>query len=407
MTDFRYEALARDGTLVRGQLVASTLADANGTLAQRGLTPVQVAPASLLTHWRARLQQPVFAAGSFRRTDTLPLLQSLSSLLTAGLTIDRALAVTAKVQQRGSMASASERLLTHLREGRSVAVALETELPQLPPFVIPMVRAGEAGGRLPAVLQELTGYLERTQQLRRRLGSALIYPAVLAVMVLVTLFVVVGVVLPRFEQLFLESRAALPAATSIMLGVGRWLSRHGWWIPVGMVMAAIGVWALRQRPSVRAWMDQRMLGLPIFGVAVANLEVGRALSTLATLLRSGLTLQRSLPISRAVLRNTALLGAFDRIERGVREGRPLSRLFGAERDMHPLAAHLTQVGEETGRLDAMLREVGDTLTREGEQRLERVVAIVIPGLTILMGLVVAAMVSAVLVGVLSVNDLAI
>jgi general secretion pathway protein F len=248
--------------------------------------------------------------------------------------------------------------------------------------------------------------LKRQQQIRQRVTSALVYPAILVSVVLLTLIVLLAFVLPRFEQLFVESDAPLPFATRAVLAVGRFVADYGVYLAI---VAATGVlfgvrwlrssagklalhrWALHARP---------LLGLP------ATIDTARLLRTLSTLLGNGLPLPSALKVARGTLGNLALRSALDEVTRNVKAGERLHVALAARKEFPPVAAQLARVGEETGKLDELLLSAAEYLEDSSSALLDRLLTLLVPALTVGMGLMVAALIGSVLVGLLSVNDLA-
>jgi len=325
-------------------------------------------------------------------------------LLDAGLPLDRALQATLDLGSRQS-GWRVDRAIERVRGGATLAHAL-TAVEGFPEFYVGMIEAGEASGNLPAVLNNLTDYLESMARLRESLTSALIYPALVAVTCLGSLAIFVGFVLPQFEGILREAGVAVPLGVSILLGstqfVGNW-----WWL---LLILAAALWLLWRRqikqPETRRAVHRLILHLPLIGELVRKTIASRFTRTLGLLLQNGVTLSAALTIARATLANLVMRDAIDGVALSVREGKGFAEPLARSGALPELAAQLIKVGEETSRLAEILTKVADIYDWEMRRSLDRLLAFLVPGLTIAMGVIVAAVVSSILTAMFSIYDIA-
>lgn len=345
------------------------------------------------------------AAGIGSR-ELLTLTQSIAALLKAGLTIDRALQISAALAPLSASRTLVEKLLDAVRAGQTLGAALERSGQRLPPYYVSMVNAGEVGGSLPETLTRLGELLGKQMQIRERVRSALVYPTLLAGTVVFILVMLLAFVLPRFESLFAESETPLPIATRVVLGVGRFLADF-WWamaLAAATVAGAFVVWLCT--PAGRGAFDRWILKSRLTAGLPAALNTARLLRTVSTLCGNGLPLPAALRTARGTLVNRGLLEALDGMTRDVQAGRAFSVALAAAGVFPPVAVQLARVGEETGKLDEMLLSAAAVLEEQSQRRLERLLTLLVPLLTIAMGLIVAGLIGSVLIGLLSINDLA-
>lgn len=411
MALFHYQAVDSQGATRSGQLESGSRGGALEMLHRQGLVPTSVseegegvATPPLLERLRQR-----FTAASRNRLsgeDIVALTQSLAALLKAGLTIDRALAITTNLNQRPQARAFLGELGRSVRGGRSFADALSGSAVVLPAYYIGMVQAGELGGTLGTTLARLGELLRKQHEIRERVRSALIYPGILAAVVAITVILLLAFVLPRFGALFAESEVALPWSTRAVLAVGTFVSSYWWALALGgcalMMAAVLFARSPRGRERIDSWLlkSRWTLGLP------AAIDTARLLRTLSLLLTSGVALATALRIGRATLTNTRLRSGLDAAARLIKEGSSASSAL-AEVGVFPAhAVQLARVGEETGRLEELLLEAATILEAQSQTSLERLLTLLVPMLTISMGLIVAALIGSVLVGLLSINDLA-
>jgi general secretion pathway protein F len=276
----------------------------------------------------------------------------------------------------------------------------------MPPYYVSMIEAGEAGGSLPETMTRLAVLMQRQEELRERVRSALVYPALLATMVLVTLIVLLTFVLPRFEAMFLESEAPLPWSTRAVLALGRVVADFWWLMAAGVTAATAAFLAWYRSPEGRLRFDRWFARSRLsFGIPAA-IDTARLLRTLGTLTANGQPLPAALRIARGTLVNRALTAALEQIILEVNAGAAFSGALARHALFPPIAVQLTRVGEETGRLHEMFLSAADALEERSHIQLGRLLTLFVPLLTILMGLVVAGLIGSVLVGLLSVNEIA-
>lgn len=355
---------------------------------------------TIARHWR------LTRSSQLSTRELLALTQSLAALLNAGLTIDRALQISAALAPESNSRTLTEKVLEKVRSGKTLSDSIAASGQRLPSYYVSMVNAGEVGGSLASTLTRLAELMRRQVEVRERIRSALVYPALLAGVVLATLVILLTFVLPRFETLFSESEAPLPFSTRAVLATGRFVS-DCWWVMLGMTVASVATLILWMRtPAGRASFDgwllksRLTLGLP------AATATARLLRTLSTLCANGLPLPAALRVARGTVGNRGMLSALGAVMNDVQAGEPFSASLARAVVFPPVAAQLARVGEETGKLDQMLLSAATVLEEECQLRLERLLTLFVPLLTVAMGLVVAGLIGSVLIGLLSINDLA-
>jgi general secretion pathway protein F len=375
-------------------------------LSESGSAAISSAPASEggFSWLTALLARRAHTKASSR--ELLALTQSIASLLSAGLTIDRALQISATLAPRSVGRLLAEQLLEGVRAGKTLNAAFAASGQKLPPYYVSMVDAGESGGSLPQTMTRLAELMRRQLEVRERVRSALVYPSLLAGVVLFTLVMLLAFVLPRFESLFAESEAPLPLSTRAVLAVGRFVADYWWMLLALAVAGTAGALAWLRSPTGRyrfhRWLlrTRLTLGLP------AAMDTARLLRTVSTLCRNGMPLPSALRVARGTLTNLCLLDALGQVLRDVQAGEAVSLSLARASVFPPVAVQLARVGEETGRLDEMLLSAAAVLEEESQVRLERLLTLIVPALTIAMGLLVAGLIGSVLIGLLSINDLA-
>jgi general secretion pathway protein F len=373
-------------------------------LRAQGQFPVSAVPIdtqSLADRFAALLQLRLKPSRRMLTTVT----QELAALLGAGLELDRALGTLAGLTDIGPFHAPFTAVRQLVRDGSSFGDALARE-DVFPPFYINMVRAGEAGGTLERTLSRLADYLTRTVAVREAVTSALIYPAILLITAGFSIVIILAFVLPEFEPLFAESGRTLPWMTRMVMGASEILRGYWWLFLVLAAGAGVALRAALRRPDMRVKIDRALLRLPLLGETLRAMEVERFSRTLGTLVGNGVALPTALNLASGILWNSVLRDAVAGAATGLREGESLSQRLARTGAFPALTLDLIQIGEETGRLDEMLLKQADLDDQRIRHKLDRMLAMLVPVMTIFLGFVVAGLIASMLVAILSVNDLA-
>ena len=401
---YRYEAVDTTGETVREELEADSPDIVIERLRDQGLLPLTVTEAK--SRWLGGWRQPLFRKRqALSHKATLLLTQQLSSLLNAGMPLDRALTILISVNDTGPDRVLLERIQEKVRGGATLADALEAQ-GVFSRFYLNMIRAGEAGGALEAVLKRLSDFLERSQALRESVSSALIYPIILLTVAALSVIILLTFVVPQFQRLFADAGKALPLATQIVIAVGDGF-RHYWWagaMLIVLTVAVVGRW--RRHPENRLRWDGGLLRLPLFGELIARVETARMTRTLGTLLGNGVSLLSALTIVRDTMGNQVLAVALADVSEHVKTGRGLADPLLESARFPKLAVQMIRVGEETGQLQEMLLQVADTYDGEVQIAVKRMLTLLEPALILGLGVIIAGIIMSILVAILSLNELA-
>ncbi len=408
---YRFKAVNAAGVLSEGDLEATHESALVEKLRDLGLMPIRVEEAKQTrgksdTGGRNRIGGWLSRRNRVTDEDLLGFTRELSTLLGAGLPLDRALQVLISLAPEGPVREMQQGIRDDLRGGSSLSQALEAQQGQFSRFYINIVRAGEAGGALPLVMGRLAEFLERAKDLGETVKSALIYPVILIVVAITALMALLIFVVPQFQQMFQEAGKALPLPTQIVIAVGDYF-RSYWWVLLAAVIV-LRLWWKEQmsKPASRAKWDARFLRLPLVGDLIAKVETARFSRTLGTLLGNGVSLLSGLTIVKETLSNLVLAQALDGVITKLREGRGLGQPLLETGVYPPLAIHMVKVGEETGRLEEMLYRIADVYDREVQTAVKRMLALIEPAMIIGLALIVGLIIMSILIGLYSVNDLA-
>ena len=401
---FRYEAVSATGELLAGEIEAETQHAAIERLQGLGHVPIRADAAtggrwSRVLHWEMPRRRRGIA-------DLALVTDQLATLLHAGLSLDRALELAATAAAHEGERRSLRAALDKVRGGSALADAMAAQPAVFPKFYIGMVRAGEAGATLDASLRHLGDFLRKAQAARQQVASALVYPAIVLVTGLGSIAVLFGFVIPRFRPLFADAGAALPAAASAVLGLSDLIDQY-WWAGIAAMAVLFGLAAQQRRaPASRRRWDRRIVRLPIMGELIIKAEVARFARSLGTLLKNGVAPLPALAITRETLTNAAIADSVDAVADSLKQGKGLADPLSRNALIPVLAVQLVRVGEETARLEEMLLKVAEIFEQDVARGVARLLALLVPGMTILLGIIVALVIGSILTAVLSIYELA-
>jgi general secretion pathway protein F len=404
MAQFQYRAMTGSGAVVRGVLDAPSRDQVVRQLRTRGLFPLDAFERGA-GGLRGLFSKNLRIGGRVTMRGLAMATQELSTLLKAGLELDRALGILIGLSDIGALRAPFESVRNRVRDGMSFAESLAGDS-VFPKFYVSMVRAGEHGGTLDVTLQRLTDYLSRTMAIREQITSALVYPSLLLLTAGASIIVILVFVLPEFEPLFADAGKSLPFATKMVMGAGDAVRNYGW---LFLLLIAGGIVALRralQKPANRLKWDAFRLRWPVLGNLHAAIEVERLMRTFGTLLSNGVPIPTALNLSKDVLSNTVLAAAIRDAAVSLREGERLAQRLARSKVFPAVTLDLIRIGEESGKLDEMLLRQADLDELRIKHKVDRALALLVPVLTITLGMMVAGLIASMLVAIISVNDLA-
>ncbi len=333
--------------------------------------------------------------------------RELATLLAAGLPLDRSLRTLRELlAAKSSLHALTERLLERVKQGKQLSTAMEAEGELFPKFYTALIRAGELSGRLPEVMARLADDLERLQALRAQVISALIYPAILVVLAILSLLALLGFVIPRFEEMFAAAGKDLPLPTKIVMAIARLIRNRGWLLGLGLAGAALLFQRWLKAEQNRLRFDAFLLQLPLIGKLIRDFNVARLSRTLATLLQAGIPLYQSLLIVKETLGNRLLQRAIEEAAMRLKEGGEITRALKASGHFPPLALQMIGLGEESGHLPEVLTRLASIYEEAVETTLNRFLTVLEPVLILGMGLLIGGIIVSVMLAVVSLNELA-
>lgn len=404
MTAYSYRASTAEGKIVEGTMEASDDGTVSLKLQEMGLIPVRIGSASRQTIFSRQIEWP-WKSKKVRRKDVLVFTQELHTLVRAGVPLDRGLAVLRQLAESKEMGEVLQGVLKEVKGGKSFSEALGKYPDVFPKVYINMVRAGEAGGALEEILGRLATYLVTSDDLRSYITGALIYPVLLSTVAVASVTILTIFVVPRFTSIFQDMGVSLPLPMAILKGLSDFLTGFWWLILAMLVIVGIYFKRFRQSPEGRKKWDQWLLRIPLVGPVLKKVEVARFARSMGTLLHGGVPLLQAMTIVRDVLGNQSIAESIEPIRNGIKKGEGIAQPMRQSGVFPPLAMHLIEVGEESGKLDTMLNQVADAYDVEVRNSVKNLIAFFEPALILLMGIIIGTIVVSMLMAIFSINDI--
>ena len=398
MAAFEYLALSADGRRHKGVVEADSARLARQQLRERNLAPVQVEPAAV------RATGGGIGGGRIGSAELALLTRQLATLVQAALPVEEALRAVAAQATRPRIRATLLAVRGKILEGHGLAAALAVYPRAFPGLYRSMVAAGERG-HLGVVLEQLADYTEQRQQSRQRVQLALLYPLILVLVAGLIVGFLLGYVVPDVIDVFVDSGQPLPWLTRALVATSNAVTRWGPWLLPVLLLAGLLLRRALQQPASRLRWHTQVLKLPLFGLLLRDLDAARFASTLAILVRSGVPLVEALRIAAQVVGNQGIKAGLLQAEVTVREGGSLTRALEQHTSLPPMLLHMVAAGEKSGELDSMLARAARNQETDLAARIAMLVGLFEPFMLVLMGVVVLLIVLAILLPIMSLNQL--
>ena len=397
LTHFSYQAFDSQGQTQRGEISAESERDAIRLLQARKLTPVK------LTQTRIEARLTRVRHGKVKTSDLIGFTTGLRTLVDARVPLDKALRMLEGITESEAMQSLVASLRREVKEGKSLADAMDTRPDVFSRMYVNIVRAGEEGGILHELLPDLADFLETSARNRQAIVSAMVYPIVLLVTGIVSVALLLVFVIPQFAVMFEDAGSDVPASAAFLLSLSALVSNWGW-LMVLSVVALVAWWRwLDADPARRLAKHAKLLKTPLLGQLLLFRDCAVFARTLGALMAAGIPLIRALRVSREVLVNAELARLLGQVEEDVRAGTGLGAALEKTGAFPTLLHQLVSVGEESGRTASILLKTAATFDQSVKNQMNRLVAALQPGLILLLGIAVGGITITMLSAVFSMN----
>jgi general secretion pathway protein F len=406
MPTFHYKAVGNNGEPIEGHMEAPSQEIVIDRLQSAGHLPIRANEISSAENKKNyNSERFKFNKNKIRTNDVVIFTREMATLLNAGLPLDQALKLLNDLAESTALKTLITDINNRIQSGSTLSAAMEAQGSTFSRLYLNTIRAGEASGALSIVLSRLADYLERSTELRNSVISALLYPAILFVVSLLSIFVLMIFVIPQFEPLFEDMGKALPFLTQVVFGCAD-IVRQYWWLFIGTSIFILWFGDRQlQNPEIRFRWDAWCLRLPLIGDLIAKLEVARFARTLGTLLSNGVSILTAISIVQEVFSNQVLAKVIQDATSSLEQGHGLSKPLQQSRQFPALAVQLIHVGEETGQLENMLIKIADIYDNESKTTIKRLLTMVEPIMILGMGAVISIIIVSILTAMLGLNDL--
>ena len=395
LTFFKYRAFDTQGKIQVGQVNAESEREAIRALKKRNLTPIKIGK-SKKTH-----------EGSLSRkisnNDLMDFTNGLCTLVEARVPLDRALRLLDGITDSTAMKNLVLNLLSDVKEGKSLASAMEAHPTVFSKMYVNIIKAGEEGGILHELLPDLAEFLETSAKTRQAIISAMIYPAVLLITGIISVVLLLVFVVPQFSAMFEDSGSEVPPSALFLLNVSDFIQNYGLFMSLGVILAFVFWKRLDKEHRSKLQKDKFLLSVPLIGALILYKESAIFSRTLGALLGAGIPLIRGLRVSKEVILNSFLVKHLDQVEEDVRGGAGLG-LSLEKTGAFPILLHqLIAVGEESGRTSSILLKTADTFDNFVRNQMSAIVSALQPALIIFLAIAVGGITITMLSAVFSMN----
>ena len=389
---YSYKARDYTGQLLSGTITAESEAAVAAYIRDKGYFVTQIKVQKSANSFRTLLT-------SLQRVSSKELAvfcRLFSTMVDAGLSLVTCLSILIEQTYNRKLKAALQVIYKKVQEGESLSKAMNEYPAVFPEIMINMVEAGEVGGVLDEVLCRLATHFEKEHKLNERVKSAMVYPAVVISMALLSVSFILMFVLPTFMKMFENMNIEVPLPTRILLALSGLLTNYGIWLVVILAVGGYGLVLLVRQPKNRLVLDQLLFVLPIFGLLGRKVAIARFSRTLSTLVRGGVPIIAAIEVVKKTAGNLSMTRALTTAQASICEGRGLAAPLGASNVFTPMVVQMVAIGEETGELDKMLEKIADFYDSDVEDMINRLSSMLEPILIGVLGVIIGFIVISVM-----------
>ncbi|MFN2364705.1 MAG: type II secretion system F family protein, partial [Halarsenatibacteraceae bacterium] len=394
--EFNYQARRKNGELVGGELNAGGRDEVARQLRERGMYIVSIEQkdaeesGGLFGSLSMDLEDLMVWKHGFKIADLAHFSQQLSVLIGAGIPLVSALGMMKEQASEKHVKEMLTEVVNSVEAGEPFSAALKSHPDYFPPLFLHLVKAGETGGVLDDILEELVDYYRRRDKINKEVKASLYYPVVIVFVAIVAVFILMGFVLPTITDMLLSFGGSMPLPTKILIGVSNFIASFWWAIILAGIVFILGLRAYIKSPSGKKKKDRLLLKLPVIGDLLMKIIIARFASTMALLLRSGVNIINALPVIEDVVNNDVYEEILQETRARVREGVVMSEPLDNSGEFPPMVIQMIRTGEESGNLEDMLNRTSDFYDIEVQNAIDGSISLIEPVMIIIMAVVVGS-----------------
>ncbi len=406
MAQFFYQATDSKGKFVEGDIEAPDQRTAIQKIRSINHFPIQIHTQKPKKSFSLDIQLPSYELfPPVSPKELLNFTQQLSTLINSGLTLDESLGTLVKLTEKDKTRNVLSDIHKRVHAGSTFSAALAEHPKVFSKLYMNMVRAGEAGGVLGSVLDRLEEFLEDLQELKGKVASAMIYPAILVLVCGSALVFLMLFVVPQLSSVFGEDMQGLPVTTLLVISMSHLFIDYWWALLLGLVFSGLVFRNYTNTERGGHQWDALKLKVPLLGSLIQKVEVSRFSRTMSTLLKSGVPVLQALLITRSILTNKVISKAMEHLHDGLKSGKGITEPLRKINVFPPLAIHMITVGEETGSLDDMLLKIATIYDKEVERSIKQIISLMEPMMILMMACIIGFIVISMLMGIFSMNEI--
>ena len=402
MAQFKYTAKGADGKSKTGNINAINQAEATVSLRKQGLNVLSISEESKKSSFNIALFKPK-VGGRIKTDDLTVFTRQLATMIGAGIPLLESLEVLQDQTDNKSFKLTLGSVVEKVRGGSDFSEALDAYPKVFARIYVSMVRAGEAGGQLDAILIRLADYQESSAALKREIKSAMTYPVISLAMIFIIVIGLMLFIIPQFEKIFRTMGIDLPLPTLIVLAASKFMTGY-WYIGfAGIIGLIIGFNAFKKSKFGAYWLDWFNLHMPLFGPLFTKVAVSRFCRTFATLIKSGVPILGALEIVASTSGNRILEDTINQAKENVRKGETLSEPLSKSKIFPLMVTRMIGIGEKSGALEALLEKISEFYDQQVKATVEGLTAMIEPLMIGIMGVVVGGIVLAVFMPIFAIQ----
>jgi type IV pilus assembly protein PilC len=406
--NFQYWAKAGNGKSVRGKRSAENEEELLEWIRDKGWIPINIARsyetvASIGDSFGKKIDWKEFfdLSPKVKLRDKAIFIRQLSTMISAGVPIGGALQILIEQTGQKRLKRVIKKIYTRVSSGSSLSLAIAEHPKYFDALTSSLIKSGEESGTLDSTLSQLAAFIEDQEILKKKIISAMTYPAVVITIAVLVMGVMVVVVIPQFQKAFSSMNVELPKLTRMIFDFGTW-AQNNWYYAIAVaVLIVILIHILRRIPALRIHIDTWILKLPVFGDILYKAALSRSFRTMSALLRSGVPVLKAIEMAGEVASNSRIQSNFLLMRDSAAMGAPMNIVVKERKLFPPMIAHMIAVGEETGRTDEMLQKISDWYDNELSEKIKRLSSVLEPIMVVLVGIIVGFMVLAIFLPIIS------
>lgn len=404
MPAYNYEALDQSGNVKKGMIAADSMRDAKEKIRSKSLYPVNI----IMGNEKSNISLAGFNFGflkSIKSKDLTLMTRQLATMLSAGTPLEEALTALSSQNDNMAIKDTMTRLRVGVSEGKKLSEAMAGEKDNFPPLFRAMVRAGEASGDLGAIMERIADYSEKSEEIKNKVDTAMVYPIVLSVVALSVLVILMTFVVPKVVSQFENIGAELPTLTRSVIGISDFLVNYGFGLLLVIIISVFSYLYAMGKKNFRLKMHRFQLKIPVIGRLILSVSSARFSRTMGTLIDGGSPVLDSIRAAKEIVGNEIIREAIDKIYSDVLEGKSLSVAMKRTEIFPSMLVYMCSMGERSGRLSYLLLKVADYLESEFDSFTQKVMSLLEPAIIVIMGLMVGLIVLSIMLPIMQLNNL--